>query len=135
MKFCWCTIMVRDMEESIRFYRDIVGLSIVRELTVWPNIKIVFMGDGGDELELIHNPRLNAETMGNGLSIGFITESVEEMMQFVQSKGIEIESGPFQPNQFVTFFNVRDPNGLRVQFIEKNYPHGAEGMEPPSDNA
>jgi len=110
------------MEESIRFYRDIVGLSVRRKISAWPNIEIVFMGDGGDEVELIHNPRMNNETMGSGLSIGFETASLEDMMKFVQSKGIKIESGPFQPNQYVRFFNVRDPNGLRVQFIQKHYP-------------
>lgn len=33
MKFCWCSILVKNMEESVRFYRDIVGLSIIRKLT------------------------------------------------------------------------------------------------------
>lgn len=127
MKFCWCSITVKNLDESIRFYRDIVGLSIRREVTAWPNIEIVFMGDGGDEVELIHNPRLKAEEMGSGLAVGFETASVDDMMRFVQSKGIQIESGPFQPNPFLRFFNVRDPNGLRVEFIERHYPRNAEG--------
>lgn len=33
MKFCWCSILVKNMEESVRFYRDIAGLSIIRKLT------------------------------------------------------------------------------------------------------
>ncbi len=126
MKFCWCTITVRDMEESIRFYREVVGLSIRRRVSAWPNIEIVFMGDGGDEVELLYKPGGNDEIMGNGLAIGFETPSVEDMMKYVQSKGVEIESGPFQPNPFVKFFNVRDPNGLRVEFIERKYPKTLE---------
>jgi len=114
------------MEESIRFYQEIAGLSIRRKVSAWPNIQIVFMGDGGDEVELIYNPHLNAETMGNGLAIGFNTASLEDMIKFVRSKGIEIESGPIQPNPYVRFFTVRDPNGLRVEFIEKHYPRTDE---------
>lgn len=122
MKFCWCSISVSDMEESIRFYHEIAGLSVQRRIKAWPDIEIVFMGDGGDEVELIYNPRLDRAYMGNGIAIGFETGSVDEMMRFVQSKGIEIESGPFQPNPYVRFFNVKDPNGLRVEFIERHYP-------------
>lgn len=28
MKFCWVTITVKNMEESLRFYYEIVGLNI-----------------------------------------------------------------------------------------------------------
>ena len=28
MKFLWCTILVKDLDENLRFYQDVVGLSI-----------------------------------------------------------------------------------------------------------
>ena len=31
MKFCWCTIMVKDMEESLKFYKEIVGLDVTED--------------------------------------------------------------------------------------------------------
>lgn len=46
-------------------------------------------------------------------------DSLDEMMDFVKGKGIEIISGPFEPNPNTRFFFVLDPNGLRVQFIEQ----------------
>ncbi len=30
MKFCWATINVKNMEESLNFYQEIVGLTVDR---------------------------------------------------------------------------------------------------------
>jgi len=45
-------------------------------------------------------------------------ESVDEMIDFVKEKGIELYDGPFQPNPDTKFFYVLDPNGLKIQFVE-----------------
>jgi len=29
MNFCWCTIMVDNMDDSLKFYQEVVGLSIL----------------------------------------------------------------------------------------------------------
>jgi lactoylglutathione lyase len=46
-------------------------------------------------------------------------DSVDEMMAFVKEKGIPIHSGPFQPNPNTKFFFIIDPNGLKIQFVER----------------
>lgn len=56
--------------------------------------------------------------MGESISMGFQVDSVDEMMDFVKKRGIEIHSGPFQPNPHTRFFFVLDPDGLKVQFVE-----------------
>ncbi|NLN52670.1 MAG: VOC family protein, partial [Firmicutes bacterium] len=53
-----------------------------------------------------------------GISLGFEVESVDKMIEFVQSKGIKVVSGPTQPNPHVKFFFVKDPNGVSIQFVE-----------------
>lgn len=75
MRFCWCSIRVKNMEESIHFYMEVAGLSIRRKLSAWPNIEIVFMGDGRDEIELIYDPKIEPPEPGDGVAIGFETES------------------------------------------------------------
>ncbi len=37
MKYNWTTIMVKDLETSIAFYRDIVGLPINRRFQAGPS--------------------------------------------------------------------------------------------------
>ena len=44
MKFCWVTVHVRDMEESLKFYQDIVGLKINRRMKPAAGTEIVFLG-------------------------------------------------------------------------------------------
>ena len=31
MKFCWVTINVKDMEKSLHFYQEVIGLNINRK--------------------------------------------------------------------------------------------------------
>ena len=118
MKFCWVTINVKNMEESIKFYQDIVGLKINRRMNPMPGTEISFLGDGSTEVELIRNEKNNDCSYGKDISLGFIVESLEETIEDLKKKGISIQSGPFQPNPMIKFIYVLDPNGLKVQFVE-----------------
>ncbi len=118
MKFCWSTLSVNNMEESLKFYQEIVGLTIDRKFTAGPGVEIAFLGDGETKVELISNEEIKDVTFGQHISLGFEVKSVDEMIEFVKEKGLAIHSGPFQPNPHVKFFFVTDPNGLKIQFVE-----------------
>ncbi|ATW26547.1 VOC family protein [Candidatus Formimonas warabiya] len=118
MKFCWTTLRVKNLEESLKFYQEIVGLKVERKFSAGPGTEIVFLGDGETKVELIGNGTNQEVNMGEDISLGFEVGSVDEMFNVVKEKGIEIHSGPFQPNPHVKFFFVRDPNGLKIQFVE-----------------
>lgn len=119
MKFCWTTIMVRNMKESLDFYQGIVGLEINRRFSPRDGMEIVFLGKGETEVELIYNESAEDANMGSGISLGFETESMDELTTLLKEKGIDIISGPFSPNPHMTYFFVLDPNGLRIQLIER----------------
>lgn len=118
MKFCWTTLYVKDMEESLRFYEEIVGLKIHQRFNAGPEMEIVFLGEGETKLELIHDKSKEDIHIGLDISIGFEVESVDKMISFLEEKKIPVYSGPIQPNPNTKFFHILDPNGLRVQFIE-----------------
>ncbi len=118
MNFCWSTLMVKSMEESLRFYQEIVGLTIDRRFKAGPGMEIVFLGDGETKVELIHNINDTEVSMGESISLGFNVNSVDEMMTLVKEKGYVIHSGPFQPNPNTKYFFTLDPNGLKIQFVE-----------------
>ncbi len=118
MKFVHTTIMVKNLEESIKFYMDIVGLPVVRRFPAGPEMEIAFLGEGDTLVELIQNDNLQNINLGTDISLGFSVESLDKTIEFVKEKGIQIHSGPFQPNPTTRFFYVLDPNGLRIQFIE-----------------
>jgi len=118
MKFCWVTLMVRDLEESLKFYNEIVGLDVRGRFEAGPVVEIAFLGDGDTKVELICNKRIKELSPGRDVSLGFEVDSLDRMMEIVKEKGIDIESGPIQPNPHTKFFFVLDPNGYRIQFVE-----------------
>lgn len=115
MKLNHVTIQCRDLEKSVKFYEEIAGLSIVRELTGGPH-RICFLANGEGEtcVELIDNP--DAAYEGKGLSMGFGCDDVDAYREELAAKGF----GPtpmIAPNPHVKFFFVSDPDGVQIQFI------------------
>jgi len=118
MKFCWTTLTVADMERSLAFYRDTLGLPLDRRYTAGPGIEIAFLGEGETKLELICNQNIRDIRIGEHISVGFGVESADEAMEQLAAKGVALHSGPFQPNPHIRFFFVLDPDGLKVQLVE-----------------
>jgi lactoylglutathione lyase len=119
MAFLWTTITVKDMEESLKFYQEIVGLPVNRRFSAGPGMDIVFLGEDATKVELIYNPNVKEVSIGSDISLGFAVGSVEEKIAFLEGKGIKIHSGPFSPNPHVKYFFIQDPNGLKIQFVEE----------------
>ena len=120
MSFCWATINVNQMEESLAFYQNVVGLELNQRFQAGPGVEIAFLGDGETKVELIDDKKNQSVQVGEDLSLGFDVESLEEKIDFVKSKGISIHSGPFQPNAQIKYFFVLDPNGLKIQFVDRS---------------
>jgi len=118
MNFCWCTITVENMDDSLKFYQEIVGLPISRRFKAGAGVEISFLGEGETKVELVCNPNHRATGKSEGISLGFEVESVDQMIEVIKEKGLEVESGPFQPNPHIKFFHVKDPNGVSIQFVE-----------------
>lgn len=118
MKLSWVTLFVKKLEESLRFYQEIVGLNLVEKFNAGPGVEIAFLGNGETKIELIHNEAIKEVNLGENISLGFEVDSLDKIMAFVKEKGINIHSGPFQPNPHIKFFFIMDPNGLKIQFAE-----------------
>ncbi|MEL7602603.1 MAG: VOC family protein [Bacillota bacterium] len=120
MKFVWSTLYVMDLEQSLKFYEEIVGLSISRRFPAGPGREIVFLGDGETQIELIQDQKrmMNIQASGD-FSWGFLTENLEATYDLCKEKGVPIYSEIESPNPHVRFFMALDPNGLKVQFAEQ----------------
>lgn len=120
MKYLWTTIDVVDLEESVRFYEQIVGLRVAWRVEGGATT-IAFMGDGETKVELIHHAGATPAAIGEGISIGFEVDDLEVKMAELAANGVNIHSGPFEPNPTIRFCYVLDPNGLRIQFAEQRH--------------
>lgn len=118
MKFCWTTLRVNNLQKSLDFYQEIVGLKVERSIKTEEGAEIVFLGQGETKLELVYDNNKKEVNVGDDISIGFEVESLSDKLDFIRGKGMELHSGPFQPNPHIKFFFITDPNGLRVQFVE-----------------
>ena len=116
MAFLWCTVHVTDLERSVKFYEDVVGLNVVRRLP-GPYGDIVFLSAGGETLlELMGGRRCDVD---DDISIGFSTDDLDALTEELYAKGVKIHSGPFSPAPGVRFLFVQDPDGLMMQFVEQ----------------
>ncbi|WP_313165398.1 VOC family protein [Sedimentibacter sp.] len=120
MKFLWTTIHVKNMEESLAFYQNVVGLKLMNRFNAGPGMEISFLGEGETKLELICSEKFHNFNPGNGVSMGFKVESLDEALSMVNEKGYEVITGPLQPNPNVKYFIFLDPNGYKVQFAEQS---------------
>jgi lactoylglutathione lyase len=121
MKFLWTTFYVKNMEESIAFYSDFLGLKVQKRFPAGPGLEIAFMGNGVAEetlVELIADKNKSAFNYGDFISVGFAVDSVEAMLNTVKGKNIPVYSGPVETPAF-KFFCIKDPSGLSVQLFQQ----------------
>jgi len=120
MSYLWTTLKVKNLEESIKFYENIVGLELQRKFKADTGREIAFMAENSNAtaVELVEEGEKGNIEIGNDISLGFEIDSVKEKIDFVKEKEIKIHSGPFSPNNHIEFFYILDPNGVKIQFVE-----------------
>ncbi len=99
MKIGFCTIAVKNLQESVQFYTEVLNLVEITRFSPQKGLNIVFLKDEeGNKIELIEYPgatQKEEESAGN-VSIGVISENLEETMQMLEVKNIQIVRGPIQ---------------------------------------
>lgn len=121
MNYLWTTIQVKNLEESIAFYSDLIGLKVMQRFPAGPGIEIAFMGNGvkGETLvELLANSNAAEVNFSEFLSLGFAVDSADAMLETVKNKNITIYGGINETPKF-KFFMIKDPNGLNIQFFQQ----------------
>ena len=53
------------MEESLKFYQEIVGLPLNRRFAAGPGVEIAFLGDDGTKVELICSEKIKEVNIGS----------------------------------------------------------------------
>ena len=119
MKFLWTTILVNNMDESLKFYEEIVGLKMTERFQAGPGMEISFLGEGETKVELIFNEKFKKLDAGNRVTLGFKVESLDEKINFIKEKGIKIITGPIEPNPSIKYFIIKDPDGVKIQFAQQ----------------
>jgi lactoylglutathione lyase len=85
-------------------------------------MEIAFLGSGATKVELIHRPEGAEVTFGQDISMGFTVPSIDSFATQLAEYAVSVETGPIQPNPYVKFIYVRDPDGVKIQLVEQIPP-------------
>lgn len=120
MHMSFVTITVRNMEESLRFYTDILELREVKRFSPQTGVNIVFLEDDeGGRIELIEHEGVGyKEEMKPNISVGFEVDDLDSVIEMLKEKNIDISRGPMQVPSGEKFLFIKDPNGVEIEFIQ-----------------
>lgn len=125
MKFLHAMIRVADLDESMRFYKELIGLKHSRSLRL-EDCTLHYLLDEktGVEIELTQNDEIPEEGYSVGSAFGHLAFEVEDMeaiSQKVENLGYEWIYEPFYMNEAdITVAFIGDPDGNMIEFIAKN---------------
>ncbi|MBC7248406.1 MAG: VOC family protein [Actinobacteria bacterium] len=121
MRIRYATIMVADIEESIRFYTEVMGFEIESRHDPKPGLRIVLLRGKGDTLIELIRDESNPQEPGL-YSVGMEVENIEATVNELKAKGATITMEP-TPITVGTLAFVGDPNGVRIALIQ-HHGHG-----------
>ena len=126
MRFAHVMLRVKDLDKSIDFYKNILGMSVQKKADN-PEYKytLVFLGYGDISnhtvLELTYNWGDHEYDHGNAFGhLCMQVDDVYKACEDVKAKGgiVSREAGPVKGGSTVIAF-IKDPDGYQIELIEK----------------
>jgi lactoylglutathione lyase len=127
MKYLHTMVRVTDPEASLKFYRDALGLEVLRtyesEQGRFTLIYLAAPGDADAQVELTHN--WDPEVYTGGRNFGHIAYAVDHIYatcERLQQHGVTI----LRPPRDGRMAFVRSPDGISIELLQK------DGALPPA---
>jgi lactoylglutathione lyase len=126
MKIAHTSITVRNMDESLNFYCNILGLKFSRRREIPENkAEIAFVqgeGQSAPALELTYWREKRDWTDGDQLDhIALAVHDVVNSVDDFRKKGVEIAKEPYSlqgSTRKIAF--IKDPNGIWIELIQED---------------
>ena len=116
-------INVFDLQKSIAFYNDTLGLKEVRRIESEDgSFTIVYLGLEGDdyELELTYNYDHGPYVIGDGFAhVALSTPDLEALHAEHKEKGYQVTDPKGLPGTLPNYYFIVDPDGYKVEVIRE----------------
>lgn len=126
MRILHTMIRVGNLDESLAFYTDVLGMRLIRRHE-YPEgrFTLAFVGYGDESehavIELTHNWDTDSYTLGDGFGhIALAVDDAAAACDRIRARGGKVvrEAGPMKHGTTVIAF-VEDPDGYRIELIER----------------
>ncbi len=116
-------LAVKDLDKSLEFYHEIIGLPIRNQRRTW-----IDLGTSGAIISL-HPASLTAEHIGssieNGITLGFLVGDIKSAIEELKSKGIKIYREVIEREAGKNAI-VLDPDDYLVSLFEPSFKDKAQ---------
>ncbi|GJI88889.1 VOC family protein [Duganella hordei] len=127
MKYLHTMVRVTNLEASLEFYREALGLELVRQRD-YPKgrFTLAYLAaphDQGAELELTYN--WDAEEYSGGRNFGHVAYEVDDIYAVCQrlaDRGVTINRPPRDGHMAF----VRSPDGISIELLQAGEPLGPQ---------
>ena len=111
-----------DLDETIRFYTDVLGLEVIERKTSPRGSQLAFLRVPNSEelIELTSFPPSGPVKVQEDLvHLAFQVDSLDQTIASLTAKGVTITDGPTQTSSGSRFIFIDAPDGYEIELIER----------------
>ena len=112
---------VNDLERTVKFYREILGLEEIRRHKSPRGSELVFLKapGGGEEIEITCFPGSGPVQVQPDLThLAFEVDSLEEFARHLAAHGLKYSDGPTTSSSGAAFAFIDAPEGYEIELIQ-----------------
>jgi lactoylglutathione lyase len=114
---------VNDLDRTVRFYENALGLTVSRRHTSPRGAQLVFLAtpNSDEEIELCYLPNSESVRVQPDLvHLAFEVENLEEFAAALKKKGYELSDGPTLTGNGSMIAFIDAPEGYEVELIQRS---------------
>ena len=119
-KYLHTRFRVSDMDKSIYFYQDVLGMEVIEQKNSPRGSKLVFLKfpDMDCELELCSFPDSGSVHVPEDLvHLAFEVDDLEVCIEKLNAAGVHITEGPLETSNGTKFIFTEDPDKYEIELM------------------
>jgi lactoylglutathione lyase len=113
---------VSDMDKTVAFYRDVLGLEVIRQSTSPRGSQLAFFKAPGseEEIEICKFDGSGPVNVGTDIThLAFEVDDIETFAKHSASKGYPLSDGPTKTSSGSVIAFIDAPEGYEIELIQK----------------